>query len=99
MPGALLQASNGAIVQAVSKTPNAVGYIGLGYMDNSVKMLSVKGIPGSKETTLNKSFPVSRPLYMYTPVKPAGDIKKFMDFVVSDKGQKLVEEEGFIPLK
>jgi len=98
-PGALLQASNGAIVQAVSKNPNAVGYIGLGYMDNSVKMLSVNGITGSKETTLNKSFPVSRPLYMYTPVKPAGDIKKFMDFVVSDKGQKLVEEEGFIPLK
>jgi phosphate transport system substrate-binding protein len=98
-PGALLQASNGAIVQAVSKNPNAVGYIGLGYMDNSVKMLSVNGITGSKETTLNKSFPVSRPLYMYTPVKPAGDIKKFMDFVISDKGQKLVEEEGFIPLK
>ncbi|MFO7667833.1 MAG: PstS family phosphate ABC transporter substrate-binding protein [Desulfobacterales bacterium] len=98
-PGALLQASNGAIVQAVSKNPNAIGYIGLGYMDNSVKMLSVNGITGSKETTLNKSFPVSRPLYMYTPVKPAGDIKMFMDYMVSSKGQKLVEEEGFIPLK
>ncbi len=98
-PGALLQASNGAIVQAVSKNPNAIGYIGLGYMDNSVKGLSVNGITGSKKTTLDKSFPVSRPLYMYTPIKPAGDIKKFMDFVVSDKGQKLVEEEGFIPLK
>lgn len=98
-PGALLQASNGAIVQAVSKNPNAIGYIGLGYMDNSVKMLSVNGITGSKETTLNKTFPVSRPLYMYTPVKPAGDVKKFLDFVISKKGQKLVEEEGFIPLK
>jgi phosphate transport system substrate-binding protein len=98
-PGALLQASNGAIVQAVSKNPNAIGYIGLGYMDNSVKMLSVNGVTGSKETTLNKAFPVSRPLYMYTPVKPAGDIKKFMEYVISDKGQKLVEEEGFIPLK
>ncbi len=98
-PGALLQASNGAIVQAVSKNPNAIGYIGLGYMDNSVKMLSVNGITGSKETTLNKSFPVSRPIYMYTPAKPAGDVKKLMDYMVSEKGQKLVEEEGFIPLK
>jgi phosphate transport system substrate-binding protein len=98
-PGALLQASNGAIVQAVSKNPNAIGYIGLGYMDNSVKMLSVNGITGSKETTLNKSFPVSRPLYMYTLGKPAGEIKMFMDYMVSGKGQKLVEEEGFIPLK
>ena len=98
-PGALLQASNGAIVQAVSNNPNAVGYIGLGYMDNSVKMLSVNGITGSKETTLNKSFPVSRPLYMYTPDQPAGDVKKFLDYMISKKGQKLVEEEGFIPLK
>lgn len=98
-PGALLQASNGAIVQAVSKNPNAVGYIGLGYMDNSVKMLSANGITGSKETTLNKTYPVSRPLYMYTPVQPAGDVKKFMDYMISNKGQKLVEEEGFIPLK
>ncbi len=98
-PGALLQASNGAVVQAVSKNPNAIGYIGLGYMDSSVKGLSVNGITGSKKTTLDKSFPISRPLYMYTPIKPAGDIKKFMEFVVSDKGQKLVEEEGFIPLK
>lgn len=98
-PGALLQASNGAVVQAVSKNPNAIGYIGLGYMDKSVNGLTVNGITGSKATTLDKSFPISRPLYMYTPIKPAGDIKKFMDFVVSDKGQKLVEEEGFIPLK
>ncbi len=97
-PRALLQASNGAIVQAVSKNPNAVGYIGLGYMDNSVKMLSVNGITGSKETTLNKSFPVSRPLYMYTPDQPAGDVKKFLDYMISKRGQKLVEEEGFIPL-
>jgi phosphate transport system substrate-binding protein len=98
-PGALLQASNGAIVQAVSKNPNAIGYIGVGYADKSVKLLSVNGIVGSKETTLNKSFPISRPLYMYTPAPPGGDVKNFMDFVLSDKGQNLVEEEGFIPLK
>jgi phosphate transport system substrate-binding protein len=98
-PGALLQASNGAIVQAVSKNPNAIGYIGVGYAEKTVKLLSVNGIVGSKETTLNKTFPISRPLYMYTPVQPAGDIKNFLDYVISDKGQKLVEEEGFIPLK
>jgi phosphate transport system substrate-binding protein len=98
-PGALLQASNGAIVQAVSKNPNAVGYIGLGYADKTVKLLSVNGIVGSKETTLNKTFSISRPLYMYTQVQPAGDVKNFLDYVISDKGQKLVEEEGFIPLK
>ena len=71
----------------------------LGYVDKSVKGLSANGIVGSKETTLNKTYPISRPLYMYTPVPPAGDVKNFLDFVVSAKGQKLVEEEGFIPLK
>jgi phosphate transport system substrate-binding protein len=98
-PGALLQASNGAIVQAVSNNPNAIGYIGVGYAEKTVKLLSVNGIVGTKETTLNKTFPISRPLYMYTPVAAAGDVKNFLDFVMSDKGQKLVEAEGFIPLK
>jgi len=98
-PGALLQASNGAVVQAVSNNPNAIGYIGVGYGDKSVKLLSVNSIVGSKQTTLDKTFPISRPLYMYTPVPAAGDVKNFLDFVISDKGQKLVEAEGFIPLK
>jgi phosphate transport system substrate-binding protein len=98
-PGALLQASNGAVVQAVSNNPNAIGYIGVGYGDKSVKLLSVNSIVGSKQTTLDKTFPISRPLYMYTPVPAAGDVKNFLDFVMSDKGQKLVEAEGFIPLK
>jgi phosphate transport system substrate-binding protein len=83
----------------VSKNSNAIGYIGVGYAEKTVKLLSVGGIVGSKETTLNKTFPISRPLYMYTPVQPTGDIKNFLDYVISDKGQKLVEEEGFIPLK
>ncbi len=98
-PGALLQASNGAVVQAVSSNPNAIGYIGLGYIDKSVKGLSANGIIGSKTTTLDKTYPISRPLYMYTPVPPAGEVKAFLNYVVSDKGQKLVEEDGFIPLK
>ncbi|MGB5157550.1 phosphate ABC transporter substrate-binding protein [Desulfobacterium sp. N47] len=98
-PGALLTASNGAIVQTVSKNINAIGYIGVGYADSSVKALTVNSIKGSKETTLNKTFPISRPLYMYTRIQPAGDIKAFMDYVLNKKkGQNLVEESGFIPL-
>ena len=98
-PGAMLMASNGAIVQTVSNNIHAIGYIGVGYADSSVKTLTVNSIKGSKETTLNKKYPISRPLYMYTRTKPAGDIKAFMDYVINkDKGQKLVEESGFIPL-
>ncbi len=98
-PGALLTASSGAIIQTVSKNSNAIGYVGHGYVDKSVKSLSVNGIMGSKETTLNKTYPISRPLFMYTRIQPAGDIKTFMDYVLNkDKGQKLVEISGFVPL-
>ena len=98
-PGALLQASNGAIVQAVSKNKNAIGYIGLGYMNRSVKALLVNRVMGSVETTLNGLFPVSRPLYMFTPGWPKDDVLKFINFVINpEKGQKYVKDAGFVPL-
>lgn len=98
-PGALLQASNGAIVQAVSKNKNAIGYIGLGYLSESVKDLSINNIKGSEETTLNGTFPVSRPLYMFTNNWPKEDILNFINFVIHpQKGQKYVKEAGFVPL-
>lgn len=98
-PGALLQASNGAVVQAVAKNKNAVGYIGLGYMDAGVKALEVNGVEGSKETTLNGTYPISRPLFMFTKGWPKGDTLHFIDFVLHpEKGQKYVGEIGFVPL-
>jgi len=98
-PKALLQASNGAIVQAVSKNKNAIGYIGLGYMDDSVKALMVDRIKGSAETTLNGTYPISRPLYMFTPGWPTEEVGKFINYVINpEKGQKLVHEIGFVPL-
>ena len=98
-PGALLQASNGAIVQAVSKNKNAIGYIGLGYMDKSLKALMVDQIVGSEETTLNGTYPISRPLYMFTRGWPKGDTLKFINFVVHpEKGQEYVSEAGYVPL-
>lgn len=98
-PGALLQASNGAVVQAVSKNKNAVGYIGIGYMDHSVKGLTVDGIVGSEETTLNGTYSISRPLYMFTSGWPKGDTLNFINFVLHpEKGQKHVSEAGYVPL-
>lgn len=98
-PGALLQASNGAVVQAVSKNKNAVGYIGLGYLDDSVKGTTVNNIQGSPETTLNGTYPVSRPLFMFTPGWPKGDVAKFINFLKHpDKGQKYVSKAGYVPL-
>ena len=98
-PGALLQASNGAIVQAVSKNKNAIGYIGLAYLTDNVKALMVDRVKGSAETTLNGSYPISRPLYMFTQGWPTGDVLNFINFVVHpEKGQKYVADAGYVPL-
>jgi len=98
-PGALLQASNGAVTQAVSKNKNAVGYIGLGYMNKEVKPLMVNDIKGSAETTLNGMYPVSRPLFMFTPGWPEGDTMDFINFLLHpQKGQKYIRDIGFVPL-
>lgn len=98
-PGALVQASNGAICQAVSKNKNAIGYIGIGYLNKNVKPLLVNNIVGSAATTLNGTFPISRPLFMFTNGWPQGDTVNFLNFVLDPKkGQKLVKKAGFVPL-
>jgi phosphate transport system substrate-binding protein len=98
-PGALLQASNGAVVQTVAKNKNAIGYISLGYVDNSVKALMINQIKGSKETTLNRTYPVSRPLYMFTRGWPEGDTLNFINFMIHpEKGQKYVHDAKYVPL-
>jgi phosphate transport system substrate-binding protein len=98
-PGALLQASNGAVSQAISNNKYAIGYIGIGYMNSSVSALKVNGIQGSIETTLSGAFPISRPLFMFTDGWPEGDIVSFLNFVLHPhKGQKFVQEAGFVSL-
>ena len=97
-PKAQLQASNGSIVQAISKNRYAIGYIGIGYINKTVKPLTVNGVAASAKTALSKEFPVSRFLYMYTNGEPKGETAKFIKFILSSEGQKLVAKEGFVPL-
>ncbi len=98
-PRALLQASNGAVLQTVAKNKNAIGYIGLGYMSKSVKPISVNKIVGSSKTTLNGTYPVGRPLFMFTNNWPEGEIAKLINYILHpEKGQKLISELGFVPL-
>ncbi len=98
-PGALLQASNGAVAQAVAKNKYAIGYIGLGYLNKDVKACAVNNIVGSAETTLDGSFPISRPLFMFTNKWPTGEVGKFINYMLNpEKGQKLVNSAGYVPL-
>ena len=98
-PGAQLQASNGAVCQAVAKNKYAIGYIGVGYMNNDLKQVKVNGILGNAGTALDGSYPISRALFMFTNGWPKGDVAKFIQYVLNPyKGQKLVKEVGYIPL-
>lgn len=98
-PSALLQASNGAVTQVVSKNPNAIGYIGFGYLDKSVKGLNVGNVQATAEAALKREWPLARELYLFTNGQPAGNTKKLIDyFLHPQKGQKAVAEVGFIPL-
>ncbi|HOJ39192.1 MAG TPA: phosphate ABC transporter substrate-binding protein [bacterium] len=98
-PDALMQASNQAIASVVAKTVGAIGYVGLGYLSNQVKAVSVNGVLPSVETVLSGKYPVSRPLFMYTNGAPSGILKDFLDFVKGAEGQRLVAGDGFVPLK
>jgi phosphate transport system substrate-binding protein len=92
------------VVELISRTPTAIGYSGLGYATPAVKILKIskkKGEPSvqpSIATTLDKSYPIARPLFMYTPGSPSPDVKKYIDWVMSPPGQKIVEQTGYVPL-
>ena len=98
-PGVLVQASNGAVAQAVAKNKYAIGYVGIGYINKDIKALSVNNIIGSEKTTLDGTYPVSRPLYMFTNGWPKEELAIFINYVLHpQKGQKLVGKAGFVPL-
>lgn len=94
--------SNGAVKQSVEQTPAAVGYVGLGYIDESIHAVPilVNGTPviPSIESVKDKSYPVARPLNFLTNGEPSGIIAEFIVFIDSPEGQKIVTEEGFVPL-
>jgi phosphate transport system substrate-binding protein len=99
MPRAQVVASNGAMVQSVGGNPSAIGYIGIGYLDSSVKALTVGGIEGNPGNAASGEYPVSRYLFMFTSGWPTGETMRFINFVLSDAGQEIVASTGFVPLR
>jgi phosphate transport system substrate-binding protein len=96
---ALLQASNGAIISTVAVNQKSIGYVGFGYINSSVKPLSVNSIIGTIENGKSGKYPVSRKLYMYVNKnKLSKEAEKYINYILSKQGQDLVKEEGFIPL-
>jgi len=67
-------------------------------LTDSVKTLQVNGIRPSEENVIQDAYPISRYLHFYTLRQPEGEVKKFIDWVISDEGQRLVKKSGYIPI-
>jgi phosphate transport system substrate-binding protein len=90
--------STQAIVDEVSKNPDAIGYIGLGYENSSIKPVTIDGSQASVETVLDGTYALSRGLEMYSDGEPDGIKKAYLDWILSAPGQAIVKEQGFVPL-
>ena len=99
-PDSQKMAGNEQIASEVSKNPNGVGYVGLAYTKaNGIKVVPIDGATPSKESVLGKKYPYARPTFYYTNGEPSGVAKQFVDFTVSDAGQKIIEQVGFVPIR
>jgi len=93
------------VVETVGKTPLAIGYSGMGYKTPNVNWLKIspkKGEPAIEpgtEVARNKTYPIARGLYLYTAGAPEGEVKDYIEWIKGPEGQKIVEKEGFVPLK
>lgn len=92
--------SNQAIVDEVKKNADAIGYVGIGYADKAtgLTIVPVDGKPASVAGVLDGSYVLSRDLYMYSNGAPKGLAKAYLDWILSPAGQKIVTDQGFVPL-
>lgn len=93
------------VVDLVEKTPCAIGYSGLAYATDHIKMACIVGKDGgdcvmpSVATASDGSYPIARPLLMYTNGEPKGDIKTYLDWIMSDEGQCIIKDKGYAPVR
>lgn len=102
---ALMMPSSQAIAQEVESSEAAIGYLGMGYVTLKQKVLAIAKTSSGPYvlptlgTSQSGEYPISRPLYFLTRGEPEGDVKAFIDFVLSPEGQEIVRILDFVPLK
>jgi phosphate transport system substrate-binding protein len=92
-------ASNGAMKVAIAQDPNAIGYLGIGHVDNTVKAVKLDGVEPTQENAKSGKYPVVRQLYMNTKGEPKPLVKAFIDFILSPAGGQIIQKHGYILLK
>ena len=89
--------SNGAVAQAVSITPGAIGYVSLEYVDDSLKAFSIGGVAPTVDNVISGIYEINRPLLMITSGEPEGLAADYLAFILSEEGQQILKDSGFIP--
>ena len=89
--------TNGAMKTAIGQDPNAIGYVGIGHLDKSIKGVSVDGMAPSQENAASGQYTVTRLLYMNTKGEPQGITRGFVDYIFTPAGQEIVSKAGYIP--
>lgn len=97
-PKSIVQDSNGSVMQLVAGDPNAIGFISLGLVNDQVKALALDGVEATAGNIMNGSYTLARPFLFVTKDEPTGLTKSFIDFILSSQGQKLLSDEGLIPI-
>ncbi|NLL33309.1 phosphate-binding protein [Enterococcus cecorum] len=93
------QDSSGTVKKIVSSTPGAISYLALSYIDDSLEALSLDGVAPTAENIETNDWPIWSYEHMYTKGKPTKEIKKFLDYMVSDEVQEgLVKDLGYLPV-
>ena len=93
------------VVDLVEKTPCAIGYSGLAYATDHLKLACISKQNGdncvnpSVATASDRSYPIARPLFMYTNGAPQGAVKEYMDWILSDAGQCILKKKGYAPVR
>ncbi len=96
---AILQPSNGAVRTTVSTTPDSIAFLSFGYLDESVKTLTIDGVEPTEANAASGTYPIVRPLNLLTNGEPTGVVEAWLDFILSDEGQAIVVKEGYIAVK
>ncbi len=97
-PSANVVPSNGAMKTAVQQDPGAIGYVGIGHIDASVKAPVLEGMVPTQENAANGAYTITRKLYMNTKGEPVGLVKDFIDYLYTPEGAEIIRASGYIPL-
>jgi len=93
------------VVDLVERTPGAIGYSGLAYATEHVKLVPVAKKEGDEfvaptvDSAVDGTYPIARPLFMYTRGEPTGAVKKYLDWILSDEGQRIIRDKGYAPVR